>query len=291
MKVFVTGASGFIGSAIVKELLAAGHEVIGLARSEESAKTITVAGAQVLMGSIEDLDVLRQGAFEADGVIHMAYSSDLTQFEKAGEMDKAAINTIGEALAGTNKPMVVPTGILGYQSINGAITEESGTLYSPRTSEPAALALAEKGINASVVRLPPSVHDKGDRGFISFIIHLARKNNASAYPAEGNIRWSSVHRLDAARAFRLALEKAEKGAKYNAIGESGVEVKKMAEVIGDKLGLPVVSLSKEDIEKHFEWMSMFITFDSYATGFKTEEELGWKPTHIGLLEDMQENYF
>ena len=291
MKVFVTGASGFIGSAIVKELLAAGHEVTGLGRSDESAKAIINAGANVLKGRLEDLDVLRQGASQADGVIHTGFSRDFTEYAKVGEIDNAAINAMGTALEGTNKAIVVTTGILGFQSIDGAITEESSSQYSPRLSEATALALAEKGINASVVRFPPSVHDKGDKGFIPFIIHLSRIKGLSPYPAEGNIRWSSVHRLDAAKAFRLALEKAEKGARYNVIGDNGIEVKSIATVIGEKLNLPIVPLSEEEVEKHFEWISRFITFDSYATGFKTQEQLNWKPTHIGLLDDMRKNYF
>lgn len=291
MKVFVTGASGFIGSAVVKELISAGHQVIGLARTDSSAKTISDAGADVLMGSLEDLDILKQGASQADGVIHTAFIHDFTQYAKANEADTAAINAMGEALMGTSKTLVVTAGILGLPSINGIITEDSAAQNSPRSSEATAMALAEKGVNASVVRLPPSVHDKGDKGFVPFIIQQARKNGVSAYPGEGNNRWPAVHRLDAAKVFQLAVEKGAKGALYNVIGDTGIEVKRIAELIGTKLNLPVASLAGEEARQHFEWMVGFIGFDSPATSFKTQEQLGWKPTHIGLLEDMQQNYF
>lgn len=291
MKVFVTGASGFIGSALVRELLRAGHQVIGLARSEASAKQVSDAGAEVLKGSLEDLEILKQGAMQTDGVIHTAFFHDFTQFAKATEMDKAAINVMGEALIGTTKPIVVTAGILGLPLINGSITEESLSPAFPRASEAMALTLAEKEVNASVIRLAPSVHDKGDKGFVPFIIGQALKNGVSAYPAEGNNRWPAVHRQDAARAFRLAIEKGAKGALYNVVGEHDIKVKHIAALISEKLNIPLMSLSGEEIEKHFEWMSRFIAFDSPATNFKTKEQLGWNPTHIGLLDDMQQNYF
>lgn len=291
MKIFVTGASGFIGSAVVKELTGAGHEVIGLARTESAAKAISEAGAAVLMGSLEDPETLKQGAAGADGVIHTAFIHDFTQYAKANEADKAAINAMGEALAGTNKPIVVTAGILGLPPINGVITEDSKAQNTPRSSEATAMALTEKGINASVVRLPPSVHDKGDKGFVPFIIQQARRKGVSAYPGSGNNRWPAVHRLDAARLFRLAVEKAAKGALYNAIGDTGIEVKRIAELTGEKLHVPVASLTGDEAVKHFEWMSGFIGFDSPATSLKTREQLGWEPTHRGLLEDLQENYF
>lgn len=291
MKVFVTGASGFIGSAIIKELIAAGHQVIGLARSEESAKAVSDAGAEVLLGSLEDLDVLKQGASQADGIIHTAFIHDFTQYQKAGEVDRTAINTMGEAILGTDKAIIVTSGMLGLPPIDGFITEESSAENSPRTSEATALALAEKGVAISVVRLPPSVHDRGDKGFIPFIIAMAHKNEVSAYPEEGKNNWSAVHRLDAAKAFRLALERGEKGAVYNVVGDNAIETKKIAMVIGEKLNLPVQSLSGDDIVKHFDWMGRFITFEGAATGNNTQEKLNWKPTHPGLLEDMDQNYF
>lgn len=297
MKVFVTGASGFIGSAITRELIDAGHQVIGLARSEKSAKRISDAGATVLNGNLEDLKILQQGAAEADGVIHAAFfhdfmlSNDFSLFTKAAAMDKAAINAMGEVLTGTGKPIVVTAGMLGLPTINGIVTEESIAQNSPRSSEAAALAWAEKGVHASVVRLSPSVHDKGDYGFIPAIISFARKHGVSAYPGTGENRWTGIHRLDAAKLFRLALEKAAKGALYNGVGEEAITVKKIAALIGEQLNLPVVSVQGDDLVKHFEWMSHFITMDCPATNLKTKEQLGWKPEQIGLLEDMQRNYF
>lgn len=291
MKVFVTGASGFIGSAIVRELLEAGHEVTGLARSDESAKSITAAGAQVLKGSLDDPDSLKAGTQAADGVIHTAFIHDFTQYAKAAETDKAAIEAMGEALKGTGKPLVVTGGILGLPKTNGVITEADAAPAAPRASEATAMALAEAGVNASVIRLPPSVHDKGDNGFIPFIIGLAKAKGVSAYVGDGSNRWPAVHRLDAAHLYRLALEKAISGCRYNAIGDEGIPVRKLAEVIGKKLNLPLVSLSPDKAAEHFNWMSRFIVFDSPATSYKTHELSGWKPTQIGLIEDMQQHYF
>jgi len=291
MKVFITGASGFIGSAIVRELIGAGHQVIGLARSEKSAKAISDAGAEVLNGNLENLESLQQGALQADAVIHAGFVHDFTQYAKALETDKNAINAMGEVLAGTNKPFIVSAGILGLPLIDGNITEESRSSGYPRSSEVTAMALAEKGVTVSVIRLPPSVHDKGDYGFVPFIIAQARKNGVSAYPKDGNNRWPAVHRSDAAKAYRLAVEKPTKGALYNVVGDTGIEVKKIAAVIGEKLYLPVVSLGEEEMAKHFEWMSGFIGYDSVATNLKTQEQLGWKPAHIGLLEDLEQHYF
>lgn len=291
MKVFVTGASGFIGSAVVKELINTGHKVIGLARSEASAKSISEAGADVLSGTLEDLQILKQGASRADGVIHTAFIHDFTRYAKANDTDKAAINAIGETLKGTDKPLIVTAGILGLPKTGGFVTEASINQHGPRSSEAVALKLAEDGINASVVRLPPSVHGKGDKGFVPFIIGQARKNGMSAYPNDGSNQWPAVHRFDAAKLFHLALEKAQKGALYNAIGETGIRVKSIAELIGKKLSLPVVPVTGDDIVKHFEWMSGFIGFDSAATALQTQQQLGWKPGGIGLLDDVAENYF
>ncbi len=206
-------------------------------------------------------------------------------------MDKNAIKAMGETLIGTSKPLVVTSGMLGLPLINGFVTEESTTQHSPRSSEVTALALAERGVNASAIRLAPSVHDKGDDGFIPFIISLARKNGVSAYPAEGTNHWCAVHRLDAARAFRLAVEKGIKGALYNIVGDTGIEIKTIAALIGETLNLPVRSVSGDELTKHFEWMSNFIQMDCIASTYKTQDQLGWKPTEVGLLEDMHRNYF
>lgn len=296
MKVFVTGASGFIGSAVVGELMGAGHWVIGLARSEKSAKTVRDLGAEVLNGSLDDLEILKQGVQNADGVVHCGFNHDFMKggqltFLEATATDKNAIETMGEALIGTNKAIVVTSGMLGLPLIDGFITEESTTQHSPRTSEATALSLAEKGINASVIRLPPSVHDKGDYGFIPSIISLARKNGISAYPNDGENHWCAVHRLDAAKAFRLAIEKGYKGALYNVVGDQGIKLKAIATLIGETLNLPVKPVAGDELAKHFEWMSSFITMESIAANSKTQQQLDWQPTHMGLLEDMQQNYF
>jgi nucleoside-diphosphate-sugar epimerase len=291
MKVFVTGASGFIGSAIVQELLHAGHTVTGLARSAASAEAIRQQGAAAVMGDLENPDILKQAAASADGVIHTAFIHDFNEYAKANDTDKAAIMAIGEALEETSKPFIITAGILGLPNTTGMITEKDAAKNSPRSSEATGLALTQKGIHTSVVRLPPSVHDKGDKGFVPFIIQQARKHGVSAYPGVGDNRWPAVHRLDAARVFRLALEKGAKGALYNAVGETGVTTQSIAGIIGKQLNLPVTSLTGESLAKHFEWMNFFIGFDSPASSFITQEELNWKPVHITLQEDMERHYF
>lgn len=296
MKIFVTGASGFIGSAVVRELIGAGHQVIGLARSEKSAEIVRDAGAEVLVGTLGDLEILQKGASLADGVIHTAYNHEFMKggqftYQDSVAMDENAINAMGETLIGTNKPIVVTSGMLGLPLINGFVTEESIAVDSPRTSEATALALAEKGVHASVIRLTPSVHDKKDTGFIPFMISLARKNGVSAYPADGTNHWCAVHRLDAAKAFRLAVEKGLKGALYNIVGDAGIELKTIATLIGETLNLPVQSVSGNEQAKYFEWMNGFIMMDCMASNIKTQEQLGWTPTQIGLLDDLQKNYF
>ncbi len=290
MKVFVTGASGFVGSAVVQELLGAGHQVTGLARSEESATAIRNAGAEVLLGGLEDLDVLKQGASQAGGVIHTAFIHDFSQYHKAGEVDQTAIRIMAEAVKESGKPIVVTAGLLNLPLINGFITEDSLADDSLRKSETTALALAREGSNISVVRLPPSVHDRGDKGFMPFIISQALKNGVSAYPTEEK-NWSAVHRLDAARVFRLAIEKGAKGAVYNAVDDSSIPLREIATLIGENLNVPVQALSGEDLEKHFDWLNRFLAFEGAATGTRTREDLNWEPAHPGLLEDMKENYF
>lgn len=290
MKVFLTGASGFVGSAVVQELIKAGHQVIGLARSEESATAIRESGADVLPGGLENVDILRQGAAMADGIIHTAFIHDFSQYHKSGEVDETAIRTMAEAVKESGKPMVVTAGLLGQPLINGFITEESSADHSLRKSETAALTLAEEGINISVIRLPPSVHDKGDKGFVPFIISQAHRNGVSAYPADEK-NWSAVHRLDAARAYRLAVEKGARGAVYNVVGDSSIPLKEIAAVIGENLNLPVKALSGEELENHFDWLSRFLSYEGAATGTRTREALNWEPVQPGLLEDVKKNYF
>lgn len=291
MKIFLTGASGFVGSAVLRELLNAGHQVVGLARSEQSARAISDAGGTFLMGDLENLDILKQGAAHADGVIHTGFFHDFNQFTKAVSIDKNAIDAMSEVLLGTHKPILVTAGILGLPLTGGSITEASLSSGFPRSSETTALEWAAKGVHASVMRLAPSVHDKGDRGFIPFIIAQAIKNGISGYPESGHNRWPAVHRSDAAKAFRLAIEKPGKGTLYNIVAETGIPIRQIATIIGEQLRLPIVPLSAEATITHFEWMSRFIASDSPAIHFQTCEQLNWKPAHIGLLDDMRQNYF
>ncbi|OIN60159.1 SDR family oxidoreductase [Arsenicibacter rosenii] len=291
MRVFVTGASGFIGSAIVQELIHAGHQVTGLARSAASATALANAGADVLQGSLEDLDSLKKGAAGADGVIHAAFIHDFSNYLAAAETDKKAIEAIGSVLIGSDRPLVVTAGILGIRNDGQLITEDDPAPGFPRASEAAAMALAEAGVRASVIRLPPSVHDQGDYGFVPFIIGMARKHGVSAYVGEGTNRWPAVHRLDAALVFRLALEKGETGRRYNAIGDEGIPVREIAGVIGQYLNLPVASVPAEEAAAHFAWMSRFIMFDSPASAVKTKEQLNWTPLHPGLLDDLNKGHY
>ncbi|WP_236943120.1 SDR family oxidoreductase [Hymenobacter sp. PAMC 26628] len=242
MRVFVTGATGFIGSAIVQELLGAGHQVLGLARSEAAAQALTAAGAEAHPGALGDLDSLRRGAAAADGVIHAAYGHDFSAYEAAGQADKLAIETLGSALASSGRPLVVTAGLAGL-ALGRLGTEEDTPGPSPRLSEPAALALVAQGVRASVVRLAPSVHDHGDYGFVPTLINIARQTGVAAYVGEGLNRWSAVHRLDAAHLFRLALEHGVAGARYHGVADEGVRMRELAAIIGRHLGVPVASKS------------------------------------------------
>ncbi|MDR6197562.1 SDR family oxidoreductase [Siphonobacter sp. SORGH_AS_0500] len=291
MRVFVTGASGFIGSAIVQELIETGHQVVGLARSESSAQALLHAGAEVVRGSLEDLDSLKKGAVEADGVIHTAFIHDFSQYLAAAETDKRAIEAIGSVLTGSNRPFIVTGGILGLRTDGNLTTEADASSGFPRASEVAALSLTENGVNVSVIRLPPSVHDAGDQGFIPFIIQTARRTGVSAYVGEGTNRWPAVHRRDAAQLYRLILEKGKGNRRYNAIGDEGIPLRHIAEVIGNELNLPVVSITPEEASSHFDWMSRFITYDNPASAEQTKMELGWNPTHLGLLEDLKLGHY
>lgn len=296
MQVFVTGASGFIGSAVVRELLGAGHQVVGLARSEVSARKLQEAGAEVRLGSLNDFEILRQGAAAADGAIHLGFIHDFSKYWSAGQTDKKAIEALGAGLAGSDRPLVVTFGTLGPRG-GKILTEDYSPgrfvkAISPRKSEWAALNLVPKGVNASVVRLPPTVHGEGDKGFTKWLINIARKKGVSAYIGDGHNRWPSVHRLDAAHLFRLALEKGCAGAVYNAVADEGVPMREIANVIGQKLNLPVVSKSRFAAASHFGlFFSWVVGNDRPTSSRETQKSLGWQPVQPSLLADLEQGHY
>ena len=293
MRVFVTGATGFIGSAIVSELIKAGHRVLGLARSDKGAASLTAAGAEAHRGSLEDLDSLRSGAANSDGVIHTAFIHDFLNYGPAAEADKRAIETLGSALAGSDRPFVVTSGTLLLQRQGPLATEKDESYPNfPRKSEGAGLAMASHGVRVSVVRLPPSVHGDGDHGFVPRLIAIAREKGVSGYVGDGLNRWPAVHRLDAAHLFRLALEKGSAGARYHGVADQGVPFREIAEVIGRRLNVPVVSKSPEEAADHFGWISHFVSIDCPASSDETQQQLGWQPTHASLIPDIDRaSYF
>jgi nucleoside-diphosphate-sugar epimerase len=281
MRVFVTGATGFIGSAVVSELLANGHQVLGLTRSEEGAAALAAAGAETIHGSLEDLDSLRRGASGADGVIHTAFIHDFSKFEENCEIDRRAIEALGDALAGSNRPLVVSSGL-------PVPTEDDvpppGPL--PRVSEQTAISLVERGVRAMVMRLP-QVHDRDKQGLVSYLIALAREKGISVYVGAGLNRWPAVHRLDVAPLYRLALEKGSAGARYHAVAEEGVSLREIAEAIGRGLKIPVVAKSPEEAPGHFGWMGLFAGMDLTASSALTQQRLGWRLTDKpGMIADL-----
>jgi nucleoside-diphosphate-sugar epimerase len=291
MRVFVTGASGFIGSAVVSELIAAGHEAVGLARSDSSAQAVEAAGAQVHRGDLDNLESLRAGAEAADGVIHLAFNHDFTNYTGAADTDRRAIESLGEALAGSGRPFVVTSGLAGFALGRTMTEDDAADPNSPRGSEQAALAFTTRGVRASVLRLPPSVHGEGDHGFVPRLVDIAREKGVSAYPGDGSNCWPAVHRMDAARLFRLALESAPTGARLHAIGDEGVPVREMAGVIGRHLRLPVTSIAPEATADHFGWLGVFFSLNLPASGTATRELLGWRPTRLGLLDDLEQGHY
>jgi nucleoside-diphosphate-sugar epimerase len=286
MRVFVTGATGFIGSAIVSELSKAGHQVLGLARSDGGAASLAAAGADVLRGSLEDLDSLRSGAANSDGVIHAAFIHDFMNYAAAAEADMRAIETLGTALAASGRPFVVTSGTLLLQRQGPLATEkdESNPDF-PRKSEAAGLAMASQNVRVSVVRLPPSVHGAGDHGFVPRLIAIAREKGVSAYVGAGLNRWPAVHRLDAAHLYRLALEKGSAGARYHGVADQGVPFREIAEVIGRRLNVPVISKSAGEAADHFGWIAHFVRIDCPASSDETQQQLGWRPMHASLISD------
>lgn len=291
MRVFVTGASGFIGSAVVRELIKTGHQVVGLARSDASAKSLLDSGAEVHRGDLENLESLRSAAAQADGVLHLAFVHDFTRYAEAGDIDRAAVEALGTALIGSSRPFVITSGVTVLKSGEVGTEDDAGDLNSASAtrvpSEDFVLSLSTKGVRSSVVRLPPSVHGEGDRGFVPTLIDIAREKGVSAYIGNGENRWPAVHRLDAARLFTLALEKGEAGSRFHGVAEEGIAFRNIAELIGRKLNVPVVSKSPEEAAEHFGWLSFVTGIDAPATSRKTQERLGWRPTCPGLLQDIE----
>lgn len=288
MRVFVTGASGFVGSAIVKELLQAGHQVLGMVRSDSAAEILTKTGATAHRGDLDDLESLQKGATQCDAVIHTAFNHDFSNYKANCENDRKVIMALGEALAGTNKPLVVTSGV-GLLKYGRLVTENdklAGSDVTPRAaSEEAANALAEQGVNTYIVRLS-IVHGAGDHGFVPFIIGLAKEKGVSAYVGEGNNHWWAVHRLDAAVLYRLIIEKQPAQKVYHAVAEESIPFKQIATAIAKELQVPVVSKDGADAEAHFGWFKYFASMGSPASGAQTRETLGWKPVHPGLLEEL-----
>src|ERR1022692_4859977 len=305
MRIFVTGASGWIGSAVVPELLAAGHVVVGLARSDASAAALIAAGAEVHRGSLDDLDSLRSAASASDGVIPLAFKHDLAftgDFLGAANADRLAVETFGEVLAGSHRPLVIASGTLGV-ALGRMATERDGHDDDPslavygegpsarRATAEFVLSLASRGVRSSVMRLPPTNHGDGDHGFVATLVAIARDKGVSGYIGDGSNRWPAVHRLDSAHLFRLALENAPAGSTLHAVADEGVPIRDIAEVIGRHLDVPVVSIPAEQAAEHFTWLGGFIGLDAPASSALTRELLGWHPTQPGLIDDLDKGHY
>jgi nucleoside-diphosphate-sugar epimerase len=293
MRVFVTGASGWIGSATVRELLDAGHQVVGLARSDTAAAAVAALGAEVLRGGLDDPDSLRSGAEAADGVVHLAYHHDFSQMEQAARLDLRAIEAIGGVLEGTDRPLVIASGLAGLGSGRVATERDLPDAGAhPRVAgAQATLALADRGVRSSVVRFAPTVHGTGDHGFVATLVGIARDKGVSAYIGDGANRWPAVHRLDAAVLVRLAVERAPAASILHAVAERGMPTRDIAEAIGQGLDVPVVSVPAERASDHFDWLGRFFGADFPASNDLTRELLGWEPTQHGLLADLKQGHY
>jgi nucleoside-diphosphate-sugar epimerase len=303
MRVFVTGASGWIGSALVPELIAAGHEVLGLARSAASAASIAAAGAEPIRGDLDDLDLLRSQAADADGVVHLAFKHEWMRtgdFQGAAETDRRAVEALGEALTGSDRPLVVASGTAGLApgrfatEADGHSDPPAALPPGPRTRRATAeytLSLASRGVRSSVLRLAPTVHGDGDHGFMAALVGIARDKGVSGYLGDGSNRWPAVHRLDAARLFRLALKNAPAGSTLHAVADEGVPIRQVAETIGRHLNLPIDAISPEDGGDHFAFLAGFIGVDTPASSTHTRELLAWEPVQPGLLDDLEQGHY
>jgi nucleoside-diphosphate-sugar epimerase len=303
MRIFVTGASGWIGSAVVPELTGAGHQVTGLARSEDSAAKLAAAGAQVQRGTLDDLDVLRTAAAASDGVIHLAFKHDIAftgDFQGAADADRRAVETFGEVLAGSGRPLVIASGT-AWAAPGRVATERDGHGPAPEymgsgpgtrhgTAE-LTLSYADRGIRSVVLRLPPTVHGDGDNGFMATIVAIAREKGVSAYIGDGANRWPAVHRLDAAHLFRLAVEEVPAGTTLHAVADQGVPIRDIAAVIGRHLGVPTASVAPGDAAGHFTWLAAFLGLDIPASSTLTRELTGWQPTQPGLIDDLEKGHY
>jgi nucleoside-diphosphate-sugar epimerase len=296
MRIFVTGATGYIGSAVVRELIDSGHQVLGLARTGLAAASLTASGADVHLGTLDDLESLRSGAAAADGVIHLAFKHDFSDYADAIEADLRAVETIGAALEGSSKPFIITSGtlMLAFSLPPGQLGTEKDVVEAtvPRgASENATIAMAKRGVRSSVVRLSPSVHGEGDKGFISMLIGIARDKGVSAYVGDGSNRWPAVHRLDAARLFRLAVEAAPAGSILHGVADRGVPFRDIASVIGRHLNLPVVSISRDEADSHFGFLGALVSADNPTSSALTQELLGWRPVLPALIPDLEQGHY
>ncbi len=291
MRVFVTGATGFVGSAVVRELLDAGHRVLGLARSETGAAALAAAGAEVQIGSLDDLEGLKTGAAATDAVIHTAFIHDFSNFAASIQTDAIAIGALTDALANSDRPLIVTSGTLGLPPGRLGTEDDEVSAAAPRRSEAMGLAAVTRGVRAMVIRLPPSVHGDGDHGFVPALVKSARDRGFSLYVGDGQNRWPAVHRSDAARVYRLALEKGAAGARFHPIGDEGIPLRTIAEVIARRVGVPAVSKTAAEATELLGFIGHAVAMDASASGALTEQRLGYRPTGVGLLEDLERGHY